>query len=250
MSQTVPLINTLKRQLKARGITYSQVAEHLDLSENSIKRLFADKKISLRRLEQICELAGMDLAELVQKMQEDSQQMEMLSEQQEQEFAQDEKLLLVAICALNHWRFKEILDAYYLEEPELIQLLAKLDRIKFIQLLPLNHFRLCVAKNFHWRPKGPIQKYFQQHVQADFFESSFTDKGEKMVFVNGMLSRTSNAALMKKITRLVTEFNDLHAEDEGLALEERFGSSLMVAFRHWEFGAFKKLRKNPDEKVF
>lgn len=250
MSQTQALITTLKRELKAHGLTYGQVATHLGLSENSIKRLFAERKFSLQRLEQVCELLQLELSDLVQKMTENSQRIEMLSEQQEKEIANDLKLLLVATCALNRWEFAEILEAYTLSETEGIQLLAKLDRLKIIELLPLNRVKLIVAKNFRWRPNGPIQQYFQKNVQTDFFHSPFTAAGEKLVFSSGMLSRGSNASMMKKLERLVAEFNELHDEDVGLPLEERFGTSMVIAVRAWEFGLFRQLRRNPGAKPF
>jgi predicted transcriptional regulator len=37
MSHIPALIATLKRQLKSRGLTYADVARHLDLSEASVK---------------------------------------------------------------------------------------------------------------------------------------------------------------------------------------------------------------------
>ncbi len=49
---------------------------------------------------------------------------------------------------------------------------------------------------------------------------------------------------------MVAEFNEFHAEDTSLPLEERFGSSLLIAFRPWEFDYFRALRKDPVEKVF
>jgi len=36
MSQTTALVQALKRALKARGLTYADVAARMDLSENSI----------------------------------------------------------------------------------------------------------------------------------------------------------------------------------------------------------------------
>jgi transcriptional regulator with XRE-family HTH domain len=250
MSQTQALVTTLKRELRAHGITYAQVARHLGLSENSIKRLFAEQQFSLHRLEQVCQLLQLELSDLVQKMTEDSQRIEVLSEQQEKEIANDIKLLLVATCLLNRWKFAEILQAYTLSETEGIQLLAKLDRLKIIELLPLNRVKLIVAKNFRWRPNGPIQQYFQKTIQPDFFRTPFTAAGEKLVFSSGMLSRGSNASMMKKLERLVAEFNELHNEDVGLPLEQRFGTSMVVALRAWEFGLFRKLRRNPDAKPF
>ena len=250
MNQTAALMTTLKRELKAKGITYAQVAQHLQLSENSIKRLFAEQKFSLLRLEQVCQLLDFELSDLMQKMVEHSQRIEMLSEQQERDIASDIKLLLVSTCVLNNWTFDEIFKAYNLSELECIQLLAKLDRLKIIELLPLNRIRLIVAKNFRWRPNGPIQQFFQREVQPDFFQSSFNNAGEKLIFSSGMLSRTSNAAMMKKLERLALEFNDFNNEDISLPLEQRFGTSLVVALRAWEFSLFRQFRRRPDSKTF
>ena len=250
MSQTKALLKALKLELKARGVTYAQVASHLGLSENSIKRLFSESKFSLQRLEQVCQLLGLEIADLVQKMEAERQRINMLTEQQEQEIATDNKLLLMAICVLNRWTFEQILESYELSEHECIQLLAKLDRLEIIELLPLNRFKLVVANDFRWRSNGPIQRFFRNEVQPDFLHSSFSNTGEKLLFSSGMLSRGSNANMMKKMEKLLSEFGELHEEDAALPLEQRFGSSILIAMRPWEFGVFQALRRNPASKAF
>jgi transcriptional regulator with XRE-family HTH domain len=250
MSQVAALLKTLRRELKAQGITYAEVAGQLDLSESSIKRMFSESRLSLDRLDALCKVAGMEISDLVQKMGEERKRIDMLTEEQEREVADDPKLLLVAICALNLWTFKEMIETYELSEHECIQLLAKLDRLKLIELLPLNRFRLTVANDFRWIPNGPIQRFFRAEVQPGFMKSTFAGPGEKLVFRSGMLSRGSNATFMKKMDKLVAEFKELHDEDAGLPLQERFGSSLLVALRPWELAYFRKLRRWEEEKAF
>ncbi len=250
MSQVTALLKTLRRELKAQGFTYADIAVQLRLSESSIKRMFSESKLSLERLDALCQVAGLEISDLTQKMSEERKRIDMLTEQQEREVAEDSKLLLVAICVLNLWTFKEIIEAYKLTEHECVQLLAKLDRLKVIELLPLNRFRLSVANDFRWIPNGPIQRFFRTEVQPDFMKSTFSGPGEKMVFRNGMLSRGSNATMMKKVEKLVAEFKELHDEDAGLPLKERFGSSVLVAMRPWELEHFRKLRRGMEEKVF
>ena len=250
MSQIGPLLNTLKREMKAQGITYAGAAARLGLSESSIKRLFSGSKLSVARLEQLSQLVGLELSDLVQKMGEERKRIDSLTEEQEREVAADRKLLLVAICVLNQWTFDEIIQTYEIGEHECIRLLARLDRLRLIDLLPHNRFRLIVAKEFRWIPNGPIQRFFRREVQPAFMQSPFSGPGEKLLFQNGMLSRGSNAAIIRKIERLVAEFNELHEEDAGLPLPERFGTSLLVALRPWEFGYFSELRREPDGKRF
>ncbi|WP_295798081.1 helix-turn-helix transcriptional regulator [uncultured Microbulbifer sp.] len=250
MSQTQALMKTLKRELRARGITYAEVARRLQMSESSIKRLLGGESLSLARLETLCEIAGMDFSDLVRKTAEARSGITMLTQEQEREVAGDPRLLLVTVCVLNHWTVEQILQTYELSEPECIQLLARLDRLKLIELLPLNRYRVIVAKEFRWLPNGPIQRFFQSQVQPDFLDSSFSGPGEKMVFRTGMLSRGANAELMKKMDRLLEQFDELHDADTSLALDERYGSSLMVALRPWELQHFSRLRRSDREKVF
>ncbi len=250
MSQIPELLDTLKRELKTHGLTYADIAAELGLSENSIKRLFSTRHCSLQRLEQICELANTSLAELASRMEANRHRVDMLSERQEREIAADIKLLLVATCALNHWTFDEIVATYRISEHECTRALSRLDTLAFIELLPLNRFKLRVANNFRWRPDGPIQQFFQQQVQPDFFDSHFNEPGAKLLFSSGMLSRESNARLIKKMEQLVGEFTEQHKADATLALDERFGTSLVIAIRAWEFGQFNALRRNPKAQRF
>ena len=60
------IVATLKRELKARGKTYRDVAAALNMSEASVKRLFASERFSVERLAEISELLGYTLAELLQ----------------------------------------------------------------------------------------------------------------------------------------------------------------------------------------
>lgn len=250
MNQTTSLLDTLKRALKGHGITYADVAIQLGLSENSIKRLFAEKSFSLKRLEQVCQLMQMEISDLMHQMEAASQHIDRLTEQQEQKIASDKNLLLTAICVMDKWTFEEIIDTYRISELECVQLLARLDRLKIIQLLPKNRVKLIISKNFQWRSNGPIQAFFQSTVQPDFFNSTFNQAGEKILFNNGMLSEDSNILMMKKLKRLMTEFNELHQSDVSLPLSERYGTGLVVALRAWEFKLFDELRREPGGKTF
>ena len=250
MSQITPLVDTLKKELRARRITYAEIARNLRLSESSIKRQFSEGRFTVNRLEDICQLAGLELSDLFQSMQERRNRISTLDYDQEQSLVEDPKVLLVATCVLNRWTFEEIIDAYAITEHECIQLLAQLDRLDIIQLLPLNRIKLVVANDFRWLPAGPVQKFFRKKVQPDFLQSDFSGAGEALLFRSGMLSRGSNATLIKKMQRLLAEFSELHQEDSGLPLGERFGSSLMLAFRPWELSLFQDLRREPQEKIF
>ena len=243
MAQTTAIIQSLKMALKANGLTYRQVASRLELSEASVKRLFAEQNFSLQRLEQICQLVGMEISDLIKQMEAQQQQLSELTEEQEQELVLDIKLLLVAYVVINGLKFEDIVELYDLSETETIQYLAKLDRIKLIDLLPNNRIRLRISAKFAWRRNGPIQKFFTEHLQEDFLKSRFDNREETFQFPSGMLSRASCTQLNRRITQLIQDFHSLNEQDRSLPLKDRFGYSLFIAFRRWRPDVFDQLRR-------
>jgi transcriptional regulator with XRE-family HTH domain len=239
MTQAATLVETLKKQLKAHGRTYADVARALNLSEASVKRLFAGENFTLQRLESICALIDLDLAELIQSSRFAQQRTQELGEAQEQEIADDRLLLLVAVCVINGYGLADILAQYRLSETECIGKLARLDRLRLIELLPGNRIKLRIAPNFRWRPGGPIQRFFQEHVAGDFFRSRFDGESEKLLVLNGLLSPAGNAQWQRRMQRLVQEFNELCREEAGLPLEQRFGTTAVLAVRQWQYGMFE-----------
>lgn len=246
MAQTILLMETLKQALKSHGKTYRDVAAALDLSEASVKRLFATNSISLQRLEEICQMMGMEISDLVQMMSGRNNQTKELSEAQEQQIVDDTLLLLVAVCVLNKFTFADISNEYAISETELIQKLAHLDRLRVIELLPKNRIKLLISSNFCWREDGPIQRFFQQKVEQEFFASRFDKPTEKLISVSGLMSVSSNDLFQRKMQRLVEEFVDLQRDDERLPLKERLGTTVVLAIRQWEYGLFGQLKRKDN----
>ena len=250
VSQHKAIVQTVKNELKKQGKTYQDLARELKLSESTVKRMFALNAISLERLDQICSVLEMEITELVQSMEQDKKPIEQLSSEQEKILVSDTKLLLVAISLLNKCSYSEILESYDISEFESIQLMAKLDRMQIIELLPGNRVRIKISRNFSWRPNGPIQKFYDKSVKAEYFDCQFNNLGELQLFVPGMLSKKSNAALINKIRKLAEEFNTFHDDDSSLPLADRYGTSMVLAIRPWEFNAFESLRKPGNQKSF
>lgn len=244
MAQTRELIKTLKIALKAQGKTYADVAIELGLTEASVKRLFSQQSFSLSRLDQVCHLLQMEITDLVQLMNEQQQRLQQLTVEQEKEITGSVTLTLVAVCVLNRWTMDEILSYYKISETECVRHLARLDRLKVIELLPGNRIKLLVAPNFSWRENGPIQLFFQKKISQEFFNTHFSREDECLLVLNGMFSSQSNAELQRKLKRLAREFDLLNTDDAALDLENRNGTTLVLAMRDWRYGLFQPFIKS------
>lgn len=243
-SQTTALVNTLKIALKQAGLTYSDVALGIGMSEANVKRLFSTHSFSLERLESICDLIHFTITDLVQMLEESQQRVSQLSKQQEQALIEDQHLLLVAVCARNHWKLSDITNRYQLTEPECIKLLIKLDHLGVIELMPNNRIRLLVAEDFQWIPNGPIERYFEAEIQNEFLDARFNANNEYRQYLGGALSNASAEIIIRKLQLLTKEFTALQQADAHLTINDKQNIGMVVALRPWELSAFKNLKKS------
>lgn len=246
MAQTELLVSTLKRELKSQGKTYADVAAILDISEASVKRLFSSQQFTLKRLEKICAMLNFEFSELVYRMKKSQQQLSELSWEQEKEIAGDIILLLVTVNIISGLTYQEIIEIYQITAAECTGKLTLLDKLNIIELLPNNRVKLLVSPNFHWLPNGPIQQFFQEKVEQDFFSSRFDKRTEKLIVANALLTDSSNARLQKKMERLLNEFNDLLREDYSIPNDKKHGTTIVLALRQWQYSLFKQLQQKND----
>lgn len=226
-------------------MTYADVAQYLKLSEANVKRLFSKRSFTLERLDQVCQMMGIEISDLVQEMSErkNATAISGLTIEQEAEIAGNLELLLITVCVLNRWTMQEIIDRFHLSETQCIQHLVRLDRLRLIELLPKNRVKLLVARNFKWQENGPIQRFFQEKLEADFFSSRFDHPDERLIVLNGMLTESSIGIFQRKMEQLAREFDELNDNDAKLPLDDRVGTTAVIAIRPWSYGLFESLRK-------
>jgi DNA-binding Xre family transcriptional regulator len=243
MSSPELVVQVLRTELRRAGVTYKTLAERIQMSESSIKRMFGQKDMSLSRLAQICKVAGVAMEDVLRQAADVTPHADTLTLAQEQSLMANPKLLLLAICCLGHWTLEQVIETYALTEAECILALVALDKLEFIELKPLNRYRLRVSSAFHWRADGPVQTYFREFVVADYFNGRFDGPGETLMCVPARLSSVSAQEVLLKIRQLAAELARLQQEDRRLPLSECDGFTLMLGFRSWEYAAFTALRR-------
>jgi transcriptional regulator with XRE-family HTH domain len=243
--EVLQLIRTLKQQLRARNLTYRDVAHALKLSEASIKRIFATQRFTVTRLAQIARFAGLSLVELMQLASDSAPLLDTLTEDQEMQLVADAKLLLVAVCALNHWSLPDILNFYRLTSAEAVKRLRTLDRMGIIELLPGERIRRRTKRDFDWLPRGPIRRYFEREGIGEFVSGRFDGEHESLEFAHGMLTSAAQAELKIELRRLRGKLAALHEQSVPADMREKHGVAILLGLRRWEPMAFRRLRRVP-----
>ena len=243
MSQSSRIVSVVKRELKARQISYRDLATRLELSESAVKQMFSAGNFTLKRLDSICEILGLEFAELAQLASDAPTGLQGLSVEEEERLISDPLLLLVAYCVVNAWTFEEITRRYTISDTECITKLAQLDRMRMAELLPGNRIRALIGVNFRWQPNGPIMEFFRNEVQDQFFDDAFDGPNALRLVKSGDITDTTFNQLAKRLESAGQLFDDLAREEHAIPSDQRIGTSMILAIRQWEFGAFKTLER-------
>ena len=110
MAMRTAIVTEIKRALREGGHTYAAVAQQLQLSVASVKRLFSAGDFSLQRIDQICELIGVELSIILERAQDHGAPANQLTLEQEREIISDPELFLIAWLALSRTPFQEIVS--------------------------------------------------------------------------------------------------------------------------------------------
>lgn len=236
MSQTAEILTVLKKCLKAQGLTYRDVAQALELSEPSIRRLFSQESFSLNRLEAVCRFLNMSIYDLTRMSRLDAtDDITRLSLEQERELVADPVALTYFYLLLTGRTPKKIAEEFGLDDLQQTTLLLKLSHLNLVEMYPNNKGRLLTSRRIEWRRDGPIRKAYQSQVKASFMNSRFEHEGEMLRFDTGELSETSVKIICRKLEKLSEDFDELSEIDISLPERKKKAIGLMIGIRPWAY---------------
>jgi transcriptional regulator with XRE-family HTH domain len=245
MKETQKIIETLKRCLHARGLSYRDLAVALSLSESSVKRLFSRRTFTLDRLERVCAVLGMSVAELARLSDGGAQatsQPASLSLEQERTLARKPPLLACFYLLLNGHSREEVARRLDLAPRAMRTLMAELAAVDLLVSGPDGEPRPRAALPVAWRPDGPVRRLYERQVREEFLRSDFVERQAALTFHSAELSAASVRVLLRKMERLALDFADLAALDRLTPARDRSSVAMLLACRPWVFSMFSAYR--------
>jgi hypothetical protein len=162
---------------------------------------------------------------------------------QEAQLVADEKLLLIAVLALNQWSLNDMVSFYALSKTEALRRLRILDRLGVIELLPGDRIRRRAKRDFEWSADGPIRRYFADQGLTDFLKGPYDPQDESLEFAHGMLTPPAQAEFKLELRRLRARLAYLHEQSTPAKIADKHGVGVLLALRRWEPIAFRRLRR-------
>jgi transcriptional regulator with XRE-family HTH domain len=234
MSQIDSFLAALKLALKEKSLTYRDIAKGLKLSESTIKRILTNKSISLKRLEDICRIADINIAELIKSVETVSgDRVYIFSDLQEQAFAQNHRLLQFYFLLRDGKTSKQILNEYEILESESQKFLHILDKLGLIELHVLDRVKLKVKGHFKFRQNGPIARDLFLQAKLGFLDYNFKQED----YLRFSVVKASPSLLAKYKTKAENLFIEIQEEAQFEAAHCVNGTDVgfLIAQRPWQY---------------
>ena len=243
---TREIVETLKKVLKARGMTYADLGRALRVSTPTVKRLFSQRTFTLQRLEEILKVIELDFYELARLSHGRRTGPVELSLEQEAALARDARLFSVFWLISNEWRFEEIVAEFKVGAAQITAFYARLERLRLIDWRPGNRARLRVPKHYVWRAGGPLRKSYGLRVVTEFMRSRFDSPSEAFHFEAQELSSESAVVVKRRMERFAAEINELVEIDAATPAKKRVTLGVLLACRPWSISIVHALRADAD----
>lgn len=242
MATSTGMIIALKSILRSKGIQYAELAAKLGLNETSVKRFMSGHtSLTLERLDQICEIAGVDFSDLAKLVQpQRSTDESQLLRTQEQALADDPHLFLSFYSFIKGLSAEEIVQKYKINKLQLQKACFQLEKLGLIELFPENRYKVKVGKTIKWQDKGPLAAKYNRLMEADFLSADFNETDEIRSFQTFLLNPKSRRIFVRKMRELTRE---VQAQSEvDVALEKNLGSTatVLLALREWSPSLLKE----------
>jgi transcriptional regulator with XRE-family HTH domain len=244
MSQVDQFLSALKRALKAKNIIYRDLARTLDLSESSVKRILADKSLSLERIEEICKACDLSFAEICKNANfEEHMPTHSLSKEQEKVLADNPRLLHYFIMLNDGLTPAKIEKEYEISNNESKKFLLQLDRMNAIELHPKDRVKMKHADGtLRFRRDGAVGKILFSQTKTNYLNHDFESELDYIRFSSIRFPAEALAKYKKKLDKLIIELqeeshlvkaDDKNAKDMGI----------LFAYRPWRYSTLDVIKK-------
>lgn len=161
------IMDALKVLLRRRKIRYHAVADHLGISETSIKRMFGGTPCNIAKIMKICELCDISFFELINSIERPSETNYYLTEEQELHFVKWPGHFAIFRDLKLGLAIGKIQEKWKLKSDKLYRILRQLEKLGLIEVKAGNQAKVLVDGMIRVRDNGPFAREvtFGQNVK-------------------------------------------------------------------------------------
>lgn len=212
------ILSTLKRELRAKGLNYCDVAGRLRVSEATVKRYFSGKGVSLSVLIKLADAAGLDFLSLAELAERDEIASRTFSDAQQRALTDSHLLSAIYFLLWKGWTPDRIAYEFALDD----ELNAPLRELECLGLIRRQSHSIKILVTPNVEQKGGNQLAELTRFNAALFvsELNLADPKSRWSASSARLSVVSATRLGDMIARFLDEVAGLMNSDMKLPREQ------------------------------
>lgn len=216
------MFKILQDALRARGMTYADLGAAMDLSEPTIKRIFATRDVKLSRLIQICDVLCVPLADVTEAAGRERPTASRLPAATEAGLARDPMLFYFYILLRDLRAQDYIARIFGLTDDQVFRIGMALERLGLAQVESGGRIQLLSHAPVQFRHDGPLMPLLKQ-VNLRFIAHTISAPPDEtnLFFTVSRRMRPETAKLIRKdIEELTRKIAELARQDQLMTPEE------------------------------
>ncbi|MCV6577075.1 MAG: helix-turn-helix domain-containing protein [Cohaesibacter sp.] len=217
----------IKQAMKARQLTYAQLADMLDLSEPSIKRMFAERDCKLSRLMKICDLLDLDPSDLFDLSKRHQSGPITLARDIEAMLARDPSLFHFFILLRETETAEDIRLRYQLSAQDIFLYGLALERLGLAHVDEHGVVRLSLDGPIQFRSDGPLRPLLRRlntSFLGHLIDHQCDETQDLFATLSRRISQDTFVHIRSEIEALRDKIADLSRQDQMLLGKQKLHS--------------------------
>lgn len=210
------IFETLKTVLRARKITYAELARRLETSEPTIKRVFAARDDKLSRILEICDALELSLEDIVAQAKRTTVTPVGLVDRIEAQLADNPSLFNFFILLQDGMPAEEIARQFKLHAADTLRMGQKLEQLGLAEVQTTGRIRLLLEHPIQFRRDGPLHRALMK-INLDFVRQVFlTPDTEAAAFLTQSRRISDDTArhVMNELRKLNRDLSEMARQDQ------------------------------------
>ena len=243
------IFEALKRTLRAKGITYRELARRLNTSEPTVKRIFHERNCKLDRLLEICEAAGVELENVLGSLNRGPGPASRIGPDVEQRLADQPSLLFIFIMLTEKFTPRAIMRSHGVSEASMFLYLRDLEALGLVAIGSGLSARVLVETPIQWDFSGPLRPLFES-TNKKFVGWTIAHMQEGATFISfSRRMRPETAELLRREAADLADRSKLlaHHDQHTTPEDELVGYKWMFAFGATPFPVIMPIKPHPRD---
>ncbi|WP_424933257.1 helix-turn-helix domain-containing protein [Amaricoccus macauensis] len=210
------IFETLKSVLRARGITYAELARRLGTSEPTIKRIFAARDDKLSRIIEICAALDVSLDDIIAQASRTEVRPVELGDRLEMRLAEDPSAFHLFLLLRDGMPAAEIGRQFGLDARTLFRIGRRLEDMGLAEVLEGGRIRILLEAPIRFRLDGPLHAALLR-LNLEFIREVFlAGEGEDAGFLTRSRRISAHTArhVMESLRALTRELSEMARQDQ------------------------------------